>query len=204
VNALVKKYHYSRRPIPTCTVVLSVSWHTGGGGFFGNEGPAVAGVLFCRPPNSAWKEDVVELLRLVRVDNYEGPPLSGLISLGMKRLKLEKKYDLAISYADRTHEHHGGVYQGSSWNYTGATSPRVDGFIIGTRFVPNRTCSHLYGTQSISKIRERLKHKNTTIEKHYDLGKHLYWKAIRKSGRHKAARLGLKKLPYPKPDKINE
>jgi len=39
------------------------------------------------------------------------------------------------------------------------------------------------------------------IEPHYDEGKHLYWRALSKSGQRKAQELKLATMPYPKPKK---
>lgn len=199
VNTLVKKYHYSQRPLPIGYIVLAVSWHTEGHGLFGNEGPAQAGALFSTPP-SRWKEPVIELLRLVRVDNYNGPPLTQLVSYGLNELRRRSKWDLVVSFADSGHKHHGGIYQACSWNYHGEREGRLDGFFIGKRFIPCRTCNALYGTSSITKLKEMFKNKLTTITPHHDTPKYLYWKALNKMGKAKAVRLGLESHPYPKPN----
>lgn len=36
------------------------------------------------------------------------------------------------------------------------------------------------------------------VDPHFDEGKHIYWRALNKSGKRKALRLGLENKPYPK------
>lgn len=199
VNNLVKKHHYSHRPIPEGLAVLSVSYHEEGGGLFGNEGPAKAGVLFCIPP-TRWSEPVLELLRMVRTDDYKGPSLSSLVSQGIKKLRRDRERDLVVSFADPSFDHHGGIYQACSWNYHGIRAGGIDGFQIGNRFVPRRTCFNLYGTSSLEGLMRIFEGRSSKITPHHDPGKHLYWKSLDKNGEKKTARLGLLKSPYPKPN----
>ena len=191
-NALVKQFHYSGRH--PSNVVLVGSFHLQGG-LFGDLGEAVAAVFFSIPP-SKWKESVIELSRLVRKDSCK-MELSRLISIACKHLKM-KGHDLVVSFADPTFGHHGGVYQSCSWNYHGRRCRSIDGLIIDGNFVPGRTCNHVYGTRSAAKLSQTLS--GHTIEPHYDQGKHLYWRALNRSGEKKAARLGLQKSAYPKPE----
>ncbi len=191
--SLVKKYHYSHRP--PSNIQFVGTFHEKGG-LLGDTGRAVATIFFSIPP-TRWKEPVWELSRLVRRDDCQ-IPLTRLVSLACRHLKKQKRIDLIISYADATMGHHGGIYQACSWNYAGQRKPRNDGLMIAGRFFPGRTCVSLYGTRSVSKLR-KLKPR-WIIEPHYDKGKHLYWRALVKTGEAKAARLGLAKLPYPKPD----
>lgn len=191
--ALIKKYHYSHRP--PSAVELVGTFHAGGG-LFGDMGPAIAAVFFSQP-TAKWSERVLELSRLVRHDDCR-LPLTRLISLACKYLKKRSAIDLLISYADATAGHHGGVYQACSWNYAGQRDARNDGLMIHGQFIPGRTCNALYGTRSASKLREL--NPNWAIEPHYDKGKHLYWRALAKTGEAKAGQLGLERLPYPKPD----
>ena len=201
VNWLVCKCHYSHRHIPTMYVVLAVSYHHGGSGFDGTDGPIQSGCLFSKTISRVWEEIVhgrmIELSRLVRRDEYKGPPLSKLVSQGLYHLKKGKLCDIVISYADYTQDHHGGIYQACSWNYSGMRAASVDGFFIGKVFMPRRTLSNKYGTRRLSEIKKR--HSSAEITPHMDLGKFLYWKALNKEGEQIAEKLGLQKLPYPKP-----
>ena len=160
------------------------------------DGEPVAACLFGIPA-ARWKEDVLELVRLVKVPGCDSP-LSSFISSCCQEVRRAGEYDLLVSYADSTHSHHGGIYQACSWNFDRTKPPSNDGLIIDGKFVPGRYCNNLYGTRSRDKVAKLLP--NSTVEKHWDLGKHLYWKALNKSGKRKASRLGLKSNPYPKPE----
>jgi hypothetical protein len=105
--------------------------------------------------------------------------------------------DLVISFADLEEDHHGGIYQASSWVYDGLRSERLDGFNIDGVFVPARTCNGRYGTSSFKQLAQKLGAEH--VEAHFDNGKHCYWKALSKEGMQKAMRLGLRSRSYPKP-----
>lgn len=200
VNDLVEKCHYTHRKLLKVFVLLTVSVHADGGyGFWGHGRKAKAGCFFCTPP-TRWSEPVIELLRMVRVESYEGPPLSQLVSFGLMWLRKKKLGDLVVSFADPSFGHHGGIYQACSWNYGGVKAGGIDGYQIGRRFVPRRTCYHLYGTSSYSKLVDIFRYKFVEVVPHYDPGKHFYWKALTEPGTQKAARLGLEYLAYPKPE----
>ena len=190
-NGLILQYHYSKR-VPA-NVQFVGTFHFAGG-LFGDYGEAVAAVCFSIPP-ARWSETVWELSRLVRADACK-VPLTRLISLACKEV-LKNGQDLLLSFADAQQGHHGGVYQASGWNYDGQRDARMDGLTINGAFVPGRTCNSIYGTQSPDKLRAQKP--NWTVEPHYDVGKHLYWRALNKSGEAKAKRLELKRTSYPKP-----
>jgi hypothetical protein len=185
-DGLVLTYHYSSR-VPA-SVQLVGSLHESGG-LFGDCGPMVAACYFSIPP-TRWSESVLELTRLVRREDIK-PPLTKLIALCCNELK-KKGHDLLVSFADSTQGHHGGVYRAASWNYSGMNNPRNDGILIDGVFIPGRTCNAKFGTQSPSKLLEM----GIDCVPHFDTGKHLYWRALNKSGKRKAERLGLKKLDY--------
>lgn len=190
---LVRDHHYSGRMpknIQHCYAVRRP------GGLFGDSGEIVAGIIFSFPP-TRWTEEVIELSRLVRLPDYGGQ-LSGLISFAMQWLRKSGHWNLAVSFANWTQKHHGGVYQGSGWVYGGMRERRMDGLIIDGQFMPGRSCNHAFGTQSPDRLRTILT--STEIDPHYDEGKHIYWKPLAISGRTKARRLGLQSLPYPKPN----
>jgi hypothetical protein len=189
---LVMSFHYSRR-FPA-NIQFIGSWHNNGG-LFGDQGNAVGTAIFSIPP-TRWKEEVLELSRLVRDDNVE-VNLSGLISKCCKEIKKSRRFDLVVSFADFTQGHHGGIYQSCSWNFAGKRGKRMDGLIINNKFFPGRTCNSVWGTRSPNRIKDVLR--THTIEPHFDEGKYLYWKAINRNGLKKAELLGLKSLPYPKP-----
>ena len=186
---LVMRCHYSRR-LPS-NIQFVGSLHEAGG-LFGDYGKAVAAVFFSIPP-TRWSEPVLELSRLVQ--DGSRPPLSLLIGNACRELR-KQGADLLVSFADRTHGHHGGVYQSASWQYDGCRDRMMDGLMIDGAFWPGRSCNSKFGTRSPSKVsaiigREALPH--------FDEGKHLYWKALGSKGKAKAKTLGLKSMPYPKP-----
>ena len=64
------------------------------------------------------------------------------------------RFDIAISYADATQDHHGGIYQACSWNFHTYRKPKEDGLIIDGKFVPKRSVSSRYGTYRRDKLGE--------------------------------------------------
>ena len=192
-KALVKRYHYSHRW--PGNVMLCCTWHEAGG-LFGDSGEAVAACLFTVPP-PAWSEPVWELSRLVRSDDVSCS-LTGLVGQGVRLIQKRKLTDLVISYADTTQGHHGGIYQAGSWNYHGLRSPAQEGLIVEGQFIPNWSCSDTWGTRSAAKLAAM----GIDATPRFDKGKHLYWRALNRSGQRKADRLGLLNLPYPKPDEV--
>ena len=188
--SLVRRYHYSHKESANIQYVLT--WHREGG-LFGDLGKAIAACIFTIPP-ARWSEPVWELARLVRIDDCD-INLTGLIAQACKNIK--GMIDLVVSYADWTQKHHGGIYQAASWRFNGIRDKKMDGIYINGIYTACRTCNHMYGTHSLKKLSLILS--DTKIEPHFDEGKYLYWRALSKSGKKKATRLGLQSLPYPKP-----
>lgn len=187
---LVVRYHYSKR-VPS-NVQHVGTWHTDGG-LFGDAGEIVAACFLSIPP-TRWSENVLELSRLVRRDDAK-IQITGLISQ-TARFAASKGTDLLVSFADEAHGHHGGVYQAASWNYDGQRESKMDGIVMDGQFIPGRSCNNRFGTQSPAKLAEMFP--GRMVVAHYDLGKHLYWRALNKDGHRKAKRLGLCKNAYPK------
>lgn len=188
--SLIKKFHYSHRLPSNIQFVGTLHIE---GGLFGDLGQAVGAAIFSIPP-TRWSENVLELSRLVRHDNFKFP-LTLLLSFSCKYLK-KKGFDLLVSFADSTFGHHGGIYQAANWNYHGKRDCRMDGLIINDKFVPGRSCNSIYGTRSPGKLKT-LK-PEFDIKPHYDSGKFLYWKALNISGMQKAKKLNLVHTKYPK------
>lgn len=184
-NALVLQHHYSQR------LPVTVTYRSG---LVDDSGRLVAAVMFSVPP-TRWSKPVRELSRLVRVPGVK-PPLTMLISKACKELQRRKLADLVVSFADATQRHHGGVYQAASWAYHEHRAPRNDGFLIDGEFVPGRTCYHRFGTSSRKVVADICEVWGMTFEEHWDAGKHLYWRALTRTGQQWAAELGLQSLPY--------
>ena len=191
-RALVKRFHYSGR-FPNSIKFIG-TLHLGGG-LFGDFGEAVAACVFTVPP-TRWREEVLELSRLVRREDTR-VPLTMLIRLSCAKLKAAG-HDLLVSFADRTAGHHGGVYQAAGWRYHGRGDRSCDGVVVGGRFVPGRSCNSTWGTRSPEKLTALL---HQDVQPHYDEGKHLYWRALGPAGERKAERLELRRTQYPKEPK---
>jgi hypothetical protein len=192
--SLIKRFHYSKRMpgnIQHCYAVRAA------GGLFGNHGEPLAGAIYSIP-GTRWGEELIELTRLVRSPDF-AVPLTKLISFSTGWLK-RQGWALAVSFADRTQGHHGGIYQAAGWNYDGCRDRAMDGVLIDGVFKPGRSCNSAWGTRSPEKLRQLLPSRH--IEPHFDEGKHLYWKPLAVAGKSKAKRLGLKSVPYPKPNAI--
>jgi hypothetical protein len=190
-RAIVEAFHYSHQW--PCMVEVIGTWHADGG-LFGDSGPVVAACLFGYPISKAWNGKCYELLRLVKHPNCD-THLTGLISHTMRWTHKLTGMDLFVAYADITHGHHGGIYQAASWNYHGQTTPRDAYYIINGERVHTRTVSRRYGTRSVQQLKQRGLH----IELERQTGKHLYWKSLTKSAKHRATSMGLQSNTYPKP-----
>lgn len=190
-NALVMAHHYSKRR-PAIPQVVG-TWHEDGG-LFGDRGEAVAACIF-GVSAAKRREHVLELIRLVRRPEVTAP-LSRLVSLTVEEIKARRLADLLVSFADKRQGHHGGIYQASGWHYAGLREPSTEGLVFDGRFIPDRSANNIWGTRSPEKI-ELITGRRPQIV--MDEGKHLYWRAMNRHGRAKAARLGLTALPYPKP-----
>ena len=208
---LVLKYHYSGR----CheNPILVGSLHFGGGGLYGDKGELVATCMFSLSNNNTWslkKVDLIELVRLCRKEEVQ-VPLSWLVSRTVKEVKKLGRFDIAISYADATQDHHGGIYQACSWNFHTYRQPKEDGLVIDGTFVPKRTVSTRYGTYRRDKLGEMFDEvkqetlygtevKNIEWGSHVDKGKYMYWIPLNKTGKKIAKRvLNFESNEYPKP-----
>ena len=208
---LVLKYHYSGR----CheNPILVGSLHFGGGGLYGDKGELVATCIFSLSNNNTWslkKVDLIELVRLCRKEEVQ-VPLSWLVSRTVKEVKRLGRFDIAISYADATQDHHGGIYQACSWNFHTYRQPKEDGLIIDGKFVPKRSVSTRYGTYRRDKLGEMFDEvkqetlygtevKNIEWGSHVDKGKYMYWIPLNKTGKKIAKRvLNFESNEYPKP-----
>ena len=183
---LVVRHHYSGTFHPV--FVLMGTAHLW-------SGECVAACCFRTPP-ARWSYPVLELARLVRKPDIK-IPLTWLISKTVRAVSCAGAYDLLISNADRTHGHHGGVYQSASWFYSGLKERQNDGVIVDGKLIAGRACNNMFGTRSVTKLRALFP--SRSFEAHFDEGKHLYWRALSAKAVEAAGTLGLKKLPYPKP-----
>lgn len=191
---LVMQHHYSHS-IPAAIQCIATAHEDGG--LFGDRGRAVAAVFFTIPP-TRWSEPVWELSRLIKLDGVEFP-LTSLVSFACRVIRRRKAADLLVSFADSTRGHHGGIYQAASWTYGGQRAPATSGVMVGGEYVPGRSANTRWGTRSPSALLERHGVEAVNV---WDTGKYLYWRALNGPGRHRARRLALASLPYPKPGKL--
>ena len=208
---LVLKYHYSGR----CheNPILVGSLHFGGGGLYDDKGELVATCIFSLSNNNTWslkKVNLIELVRLCRKEEVQ-VPLSWLVSHTVKEVKRLRRFDIAISYADATQDHHGEIYQACSWNFHTYRQPKEDGLMIDGKFVPKRSVSTRYGTYRRDKLGEMFDEvkqetlygtevKNIEWGSHVDKGKYMYWIPLNKTGKKIAKRvLNFESNEYPKP-----
>ena len=98
------------------------------------EDSIVGACLFGQMSTTSWKKfgekeaDVLELRRLVTLDECKRNTESWFIAKCIKYLKKNTNVKVLVSYADPMHGHVGYVYQASNWNYLGET-PKDKGYI---------------------------------------------------------------------------
>lgn len=90
----------------------------------------------------------------------------------------------------------GAVFRAASWNYHGIAFRVWDGMVIDGELWTKQACRDQLGTCSVAKLKE--KYPDKEIERHFDAGSRVYWKALNGAGRHTARQLHLQSLPYPK------
>ncbi len=84
--------------------------------------------------------DQTECVELTRVAlTKHKTPVSRILAISFKFLqKSNEKIKLIVSFAARSENHHGGIYQATNWIYTGESSANSDAIYKGRR-IPNRT-----------------------------------------------------------------
>lgn len=120
----VENWHYSKT-MPTPPVIKIGVWE---------NSEFIGCVLFSRGNTTNLgtayglkMEEVCELSRIALTRHKS--PVTKIISIAINMIrKKEKGIRLVVSFADTNQGHHGGIYQGSNWLYTGTTS-------IGYKFI---------------------------------------------------------------------
>lgn len=131
--------------------------------------------------------EVRELARLWAPDGHAPNLLSAAISAACSALRRDVGCEAVVSFADPNHGHHGGVYQASSWIYTGQSEEtRVyrtdDGRTLSRRAFHSGSKSHIPNVPA-----ERL------------LGKHRYVRCLTRTSRRL---LTGDPKPYPRPVEV--
>lgn len=120
VKPFIETYHYSKS-INGCKVTKCFALY--------RDDEIVGAVLFGPVATTAWKkygeseQEIIELRRLVTLDDLPRNTCSWMLSKCIKILRQEGIYKKCVSYADPRHGHCGYVYQASNWNYEGTTQP---------------------------------------------------------------------------------
>ena len=163
-----------------------------------DDGRLVGAIIFGPLSTTAWKKygtseaDVVELRRLVCLDECPRNTESWFISKGLKELKKEKRFKVCVSYADPFHSHAGYIYQASNWSYWGKTSKDVLLKTPEGRTYHSRAMRTTYkGRLKPFAARLQEQWSDGNLEKVVVPGKHVYTYSL--IGVHK--RVG---VPYPK------
>jgi len=114
----VEHWHYSRR-MPMPPIVSIGVWE---------DGAYVGCVLFSRGANAQlgapYGLSMTECAELVRIAiTSHTTPVTRIVSVALKFLRSNSPgLRLLVSYADPSEGHHGGIYQGGGWVYSGRSS----------------------------------------------------------------------------------
>jgi len=112
--------------------------------------------------------ECVELTRVALKSHKT--PVSKILAISFKFLKKSNtKIRLIVSFAARSENHHGGIYQATNWIYAGESNPNEDAIYKGRR-IPNRTLgavkqkykmstSELLSKGILSDVRRMTKHR---------------------------------------------
>lgn len=129
-----KKWHYSKC-LPIGKLVKVGVWE---------DGKYIGCVVYSRGTakdlGTKYGLDQTECVELTRVAlTQHKTPVSRILSISFKFLqKSNEKIKLIVSFAARSENHHGGIYQATNWIYTGESAANSDAIYKGRR-IPNRT-----------------------------------------------------------------
>lgn len=88
----------------------------------------VGAILFGALSTTAWKKyshhekGVLELRRLVCLDECPKNTETWFVSKALKHIKSNYDFSICVSYADPRFDHIGTIYQAGNWNYLGQTN----------------------------------------------------------------------------------
>ena len=185
-----KHWHYSGS-MPTGKCVCIGTWE---------NGHFIGAVVFAHGANNniampyqLEQKQCIELCRVALSDHII--PVSQIMARSLKLLKQQSPgLRLVVSYADPSHNHHGGVYQAANWIYTGAGQPDKEFIVRGKR--RHRKSIHSMGVkQNIESIRKYLDPEAQEVRV---CGKHKYLYPLDKAMNRQCQLLA---KPYPKREK---
>jgi hypothetical protein len=137
-------------------------------------------------PYKLLQYQVCELVR-VALDKHE-TPVTKILSIALRMLrKRYKDLKLVVSYADLSEGHHGGIYQGGNWIYTGLSAEwKGSHYIVGGKKMHGRSVRAKWGSD-----------KNIPVKWEYATGtqKHKYLMPLNKNMAQQVESL---RKPYPK------
>ena len=195
VLPLLRDYHYSGKPSTNIQHIFA--WRESGG-LFGDYGSPRAAILYSWPTNRNFPSGSLELVRLVRDDEFN-LPLSQFVAWTLRWLKRNAEWDFVISYSDMTHGHHGGIYQACNFTYCYESPACQDGIknTLTGEEKHGRQVFREFGSRGI----ERIKQIGFGWEPRYSKEKHFYIYPLRKRRNRVLQENGWQSKPYPKPDR---
>lgn len=180
----VENWHYSKR-LPMPPLVRVGAWE---------DGKYIGCVLFSRGANAQLgapygltQTECAELVRIALTSH--AAPVTRILSLAVAFLRRNSPaLRLLVSFADPAQGHHGGVYQGANWIYTGASASGRE-YLHEGRWKHSRevTCGAFGGQRAVPDY-QRLPSRMTA-------GKHRYLLPLDDAMRAQVAPLA---KPYPK------
>lgn len=122
-----EKWHYTGK-IPVNKLVKIGAWEDGQ-----FVGVVIFGVGASAVVHKQFGLDRFEVCELVRVAfRPHVTPITKIVSIALKMLrKANPKLRVCVSFADPSEGHHGGIYQGGNWIYTGMSSPTTEYYFNG-------------------------------------------------------------------------
>lgn len=137
----VLKWHYSQA-MPSGKLTKVGVWE---------NGKFIGCVIFGRGANNTlgapYGLSQLECCELVRIAlTTHETPVTRIVSIAIRMLrKLSPGLKLIVSFADTEQDHHGGIYQGGNWIYTGESKP-ADEYVVHGKRMHGRSMRALYGT----------------------------------------------------------
>lgn len=124
--AFIAQHHYAGGCSNTATYLHGL-WKDG----------ALCGVVWWIPPGSpnvarwtarqfegdvCWKTQVLTLSRMALAPSVPKNGASWMLARSVRLIRADRRYRVAVTYADRRQGHDGGVYRASGWTYTGESA----------------------------------------------------------------------------------
>jgi hypothetical protein len=149
-------------------------------------------------PYGLTQTEVCELTRIA-LRTPHATPVTKIVAVALRMLRAHcPGLRLVVSFADPDEGHHGGIYQGGNWIYTGMSPPsyqweRPDGKRLHARQVTASGVGREFG-EKVTTL------KPSECRRVSRSGKHRYLMPLDKQTRRKALKLS---KPYPKPAQVS-